>query len=136
MSAVSKQAVLQAHAALRSLNFDKLRARIGASEDMIDDYIKFIACKAASADYFASLISCPPEVDDIWHAHLLDTLSYHEMCEAVVPAGRFIHHNPDGGQGEAARAERRKRALSFYEKSFGEAPAYWKAACASRKHGC
>ena len=37
-------------------------------------------------------------------------------CEAVVPAGRFIHHNPDGGQDEAARADRRSRALGLYDK--------------------
>jgi len=132
-SMVSAQDVLCAHASLRSLSFDKLRAQSGASEIMIEEYLKFIALKAAYADYFASLLSCPPEVDAIWHTHLLDTLSYHEMCEAVVPAGRFIHHNPNGGQDEAARAERRKRALTLYEKSYGKAPAYWKAACASRK---
>jgi len=125
--------VRETYATLRTLSLDdKLQARTGVSGKVVDDYLKFIACKAAAGDYYASLLSPPAEVDAVWHAHLLDTLSYHEMCESVVPA-RFLHHNPDGALDESGRAERRKRCLALYAKVFGEPPAYWKAMCASRK---
>ena len=130
-SLCSSQAARDAYTTLRAFPLERLKAHSGASDAVLDDYLKFIACKAATGDYFASLLSCPPEVDGVWHEHLLDTLSYHEMCEAIVP-GRFIHHNPDGASNEDARAERRMRALGLYERIFGVPPAYWRAACRKR----
>lgn len=33
-----------------------------------------------------------PEADRHWHAHLLDTRAYAEMCRERF--GRFLHHEP------------------------------------------
>ncbi len=49
---------------------------------------------------YLSLVACNPtmnlpistEVDKMWHAHLLTTLSYHKMCDEII--GKFLHHVP------------------------------------------
>ncbi len=34
-----------------------------------------------------------PEIDRVWHVHILHTRQYHNDCQRVF--GRFIHHEPD-----------------------------------------
>ena len=33
-----------------------------------------------------------PEIDEIWHHHILDTYKYHEDCIAIF--GTYLHHYP------------------------------------------
>lgn len=125
--AFSVAAAQAAEATLMRLSLDRLRARVGVSVVIFRDYLRFISLKAACSDFYAAALSPPTEVDDVWHAHLLDTLSYHEMCEAVVP-GHFIHHDPDGGMDARRRNDRRRRALKNYEATWGRAPESWQLA--------
>jgi len=112
---------------------ERLQRRVVVSDAVFDDYLKFLSLKAGACDFFAGLLSPPPEIDVIWHAHLLDTLSYQEVCQAIVP-NHFIHHNPDGENDNEARSERRRRAVQHYEAVFGRAPHYWKVGGAKRQN--
>ena len=112
---------------LRWLKFDRLCERSGAGQLMINEYLKFIACKVASEDFQALYLACPPEIEEIWHTHVLDTMGYKTMNEAILPPGQFIHHSPDGIYDEDARVQRLNRAHDLYKQCFGNPPAYWRA---------
>ena len=50
-------------------------------------------------------------VDEVWHAHILDTRAYTAACEAMLGAGGLIHHDPHGGDDAAARDARLRRTV-------------------------
>ena len=54
-------------------------------------YMRFIAIKMVEHDIDATKFSMPFYIDKIWHAHVLCTESYREMCKKVC--GRFIEHD-------------------------------------------
>jgi len=109
-------------ASLANVDWEPLRAETNASAALLDDYKKFLALKAAHSDFYASLLSPSPRLDELWHAHILDTLAYKEACEAMLGAGGFIHHDPRGGRDAVARETRRRRTLSLFQSAFGSAP--------------
>jgi len=82
----------------------------------LEDYLRFLALKVGACDYHAALLSPPLVVDTIWHAHLLDTLHYEELCSTLgVPASvRVLHHNPEGGLDATACDARLERAKQLY----------------------
>ena len=80
--------------ALDTVDLTDLQAETGASPDVLEDYKRFLALKAQQQDFYAALLSPSPQLDELWHAHILDTLSYKETCEAMLGAGGFIHHKP------------------------------------------
>jgi hypothetical protein len=43
---------------------------------------------------------CSPDVDEVWHAHILFARKYAADCEALC--GCFIHHQPNS---EAAKRD-------------------------------
>ena len=101
------------------LNFEPLRSMI-EKPDLLPEYKRFLALKAAEGDLDAEKLSPPKEIDDIWHAHILDTKHYRTTCEAM---GRgFIDHYPNGGADAAARDARRKACFDAYTNAFGPAP--------------
>jgi hypothetical protein len=52
-----------------------------------------------------------PEVDEIWHHHILDTRRYAEDCEAIFSA--YFHHDPYPGRFEVhSREEVHRRGLA------------------------
>ena len=81
-------------ARLGSIDFTALARDAGASAALLEDYKKFLALKAATSDFDAVLLSPSPRVDEVWHAHILDTRAYTAACEAMLGAGGFIHHDP------------------------------------------
>jgi len=60
------------------------------------------------------------QIDDFWHELICCTALYHDFCIAV--AGRFIHHDPQGGRGDGYAG-----TWWAYHDRFAEAPAlaYW-----------
>lgn len=67
----------------------------------------------------------PPDVDEVWHAHILDTRRYAEDCAALF--GTFHHHYPyfglDGDQDEMDMEEVMEAfdpVADLYRKEFGE----------------
>ena len=108
---------------LEGANLEKLKRRVKPSDEVWKQYLHFLALKAGVQDWYVPAISPPAEVDALWHAHILDTVSYQETCALL---GRFVHHDPDGGDDPKARAQRRLRALKMYEETWGAAPQMWK----------
>lgn len=64
------------------------------------------------------------QVDQIWHAHILDTKAYREDCEKVF--GRFIDHYPYfgiyGKEDYANLVSAFDKTIALYEKHFGLYP--------------
>jgi len=74
-----------------------------------------------------------PDVDEIWHAHILHTRDYFRDCEEVFGAGLYFHHSPSYGEQQTAEDKVAYRALmSTYFQVFGERPpaAVWRTASA------
>ncbi|KAJ3048414.1 hypothetical protein HK097_010550 [Rhizophlyctis rosea] len=94
----------------QSLSTDTMQKRI-------EEYRRFLILKIYHRDLHAAILSPSPLVDEIWHYHLLDTVSYMKMCEAIA---MFVHHDPLGGQNDAARKLRLKLTVSLYAEFFGE----------------
>jgi hypothetical protein len=71
----------------------------------------------------ADIVPCAI-VDEIWHAHILDTLAYHEDCDAIF--GEYLHHFPYFGmRGEddaAALLDAYDDTLAKYQAAFGAPP--------------
>ena len=74
----------------------------------VDAYRAFFSLKQREEDWNARKLSPSPIVDQVWHMHLLDTLSYHAAC-----GNNFIHHDPRGGVDEFARAKRYARTVEL-----------------------
>ncbi len=83
-------------------------------------YLYMVAMK----EEFSELVEVVPteEVDEMWHAHILDTRVYFSTCAHVF--GRPIHHNPYLGVGGKsamrALASAFKTTASVYERLFGD----------------
>ena len=87
----------------------------------IDELVKQYRCFIYLCGVFSSTLSVPsPEIDKIWHGHILHTKDYAEFCNAV--AGQFIHHNPfaDAKKNDPQRIERaRQKLIEAQQKHFG-----------------
>ena len=88
---------------IKACSFDRLVRKFGV--DRVRTYLAFLVLKAVSEDYDATQISPSEAVDEVWHAHILDTRHYRETCTLLC--GEFIDHDPDGGSDEEARQVRR-----------------------------
>lgn len=76
-------------------------------------------------------------VDDIWHAHILDTEAYAPDCERAF--GFFLHHFPYFGlrseQDAADLADAYTETLERYREAWGEpAPGTWISEDAAKCH--
>ncbi|MCB1917122.1 MAG: glycine-rich domain-containing protein-like [Rhodocyclaceae bacterium] len=78
------------------------------------------------------------EIDEVWHAHILDTKKYFDDCHNLC--GKFIHHFPylglRGRQDEEQLNEAFFESLAMYEKYFNAIPVdvssqYSSALCSS-----
>ena len=79
-------------------NLEAIRRRVAkhmqwipAYAEVVDsEYRKFILLAAMDNN---AVYGMSGPVDEFWHQHLVDTVDYHAMCDAV--AGYFIHHIPN-----------------------------------------
>ena len=59
------------------------------------EYYRFMALKAEyDKDDVPSTLAPSALIDDLWHAHLLDTRSYMMLESLLLPEGGRLHHNP------------------------------------------
>jgi hypothetical protein len=91
------------------------------ADEVREEYKKFIALTVAYAP--ASLPTCK-EVDDFWHAHILCTYEYIDMCKAV--GAEYIHHNPclSHEAGMIVGCYNRD-TLGRYREHFGKPHSFW-----------
>ena len=90
------------------------------------EYKKFLAIKVIAEDTSAPLLLSPSIlIDQVWHAHLLDTAKYRAACSEL---GVTIDHNPAGAEDMVlVRDKRLKMTRAFYKTVFCEAPSeqFW-----------
>lgn len=74
-----------------------------------------------------------PEMDTIWHYHILDTRKYFADCYTVL--GRYLHHQPfrtNQATDECMRPEVIARTIGLYNLHFGAHPFQLDTECAAR----
>ena len=97
----------------------------GYSQQHLDlmegEYRRFLALHMMYPD--ADIVPCQL-VDEIWHAHILDTAAYRADCDAIF--GRFLDHFPYFGMRGEQDAQDLEDAyvetLRRYEDAFDEMP--------------
>jgi hypothetical protein len=113
----------------------------GWSAEQLDlaqrEYLKFLAlCRAYPEE---AVVPCKL-VDELWHAHILDTRAYRDDCQRIF--GCFYDHYPYFGLRDAEDAINLERAydrtLDLYDQNFGEAPegTWWTVKGARCRTGC
>jgi len=115
----SKEEVLRIH-----------REKEGLSREKADTiwlhYLEFMVVKAHHGDSSGKKMkfSTTPEIDALWHTHLLNTESYHELmtlAREINPSLQFIHHSEENAcDPEAKKEERRKAAAEAFKRTFGK----------------
>ncbi|MFZ2509704.1 MAG: hypothetical protein WAW85_01240 [Gordonia sp. (in: high G+C Gram-positive bacteria)] len=92
------------------------RAKAAAVEDQYKNWL-YLRRK-----YDGDKLPPSPDIDQFWHAHMLDTRAYHRDCARIF--GTYHHHFPYfGARGSQDRAELMRaweRCLALYELEFGE----------------
>ena len=113
------------------LNFERLKHKYTQSSEasMSEDdwnksekeYRRFLALKLLHPD---TALVPSKQVDDIWHAHILDTKAYREDCQALF--GRFMDHFPyfgvNGEEDYKLLQEAFAETIDLYEAQFGTYP--------------
>lgn len=83
--------------ALREFDLTPVTKRVEHRKDVPEEKAqelenKFKRFVKATVEYPEKTISPSPELDEYWHAFILDTVRYHEFCDRVL--GRYMHHVP------------------------------------------
>ena len=96
-----------------------LHLNANEAEVLTTEYLRFVQLKKDS-DEEDGLSNLAPSssVDDLWHAHLLDTRSYRMM---EIHFGCSIHHNPIKTE-QPGYSQRLSRTKKLYMKKFYSAP--------------
>lgn len=85
----------------------------------IDQYRHWLWLHTVAEDV---ILSPTPDVDQVWHAHILDTRKYQEDCMTMF--GRTLHHNPYAGwESESAEQEHQsnfQQTCQLFELHFGQ----------------
>jgi len=85
------------------------------------EYRRFLSLKS----FYPSVSLVPSKmIDEIWHAHILDTRAYREDCQKVF--GQFIDHYPYfgiyGDDDYRDLQDAFERTIALYERHFGKYP--------------
>lgn len=79
-------------------------------------------------------VMAPSDVDELWHMHMLDSISYTSDCSRIF--GNYLHHDPCINEPDPCNT---KETLEMYRNLFGEEPGeQWKEmlTCAGPGKGC
>jgi hypothetical protein len=103
---------------------------------IVHEYLRFLELKMEEDKQNVIRLSPSPLIDQVWHAHILDTQHYaadcHQMYATHFPrkVSQMVHHSPLGMlDGEKVLQERREAAKKAYQLRFGTTPSedYWGA---------
>jgi hypothetical protein len=89
-------------------------------ERALHEYRQFLALMLWHPEAF---LVPSEDIDEVWHAHVLNTARYQADCETIF--GRFQHHFPTFGQSDEVQDEQRKgrdETLQLFADAFGEVP--------------
>jgi len=113
---IGKEAVLETH-----------RKKHGLAKERVEElwmwYLEYMAIKTRFGDSKSEMVfSTSPEVDEVWHTHLLHTESYQHLMGLVNnlnPTVKFIHHSEANGyDSEDKKEARREAAVEAFKKTF------------------
>jgi len=97
--------------AMKNWNHDQAREAIQA-------YAEFMTLKIVRNDYDALILSPTSVIDEVWHAHVLDTKSYQSFNARYLGAGQLIHHDPLKAMDDKGRQNRCKNTILAYGSYF------------------
>jgi len=130
--------------AIERLDLSKVRVRVMKEQNWSEDksntvlreYRRFWALRFKHPGQW---LVPSPDVDEIWHAHILHTREYTRDCESVFGPDGYLHHEPS--YGEEQRHEDRtayRKLLNNYVQDFGEQPPakIWGLASGACGGGC
>ncbi len=117
--------------AVAQLNFDRLKHKYTQSDEASmpehdwdkseKEYRRFLALKMLHPE---TALVPSKQIDDIWHAHILDTKAYREDCQTLF--GRFMDHFPyfgvNGEDDYKMLQEAFSETIDLYEARFGPYP--------------
>lgn len=132
-------------ASIAALNFEKLKFKLTSGKEAVmskdvfqfaeQEYKRFLALK-----YFYPKETLVPNklIDEFWHAHILDTRSYH--MDSLKVFGTYLHHYPYFGiydELDQHNLEKTfKRTKELYEIWFGPYPDFTVSARCGDDHAC
>ena len=145
MSAVKQIFQNGLHPQVESLNFDRINWKLSQSSEA---KMTKHECDLAEKEYrrYLTLKKLYPKealvpnkiLDEFWHAHILDTVAYHEDCNNVF--GYYLHHFPYFGiYGEDDYnnlISEFNKTKKLYELHFGEYPKELDVASRCEDHAC
>jgi hypothetical protein len=128
---VTDRPIQQVMAAIQALDLESVKLRLTdtklgegwtrAYADSIEVAYKNYLIMLAKYQEDAEDILLAEDVDEFWHAHILQTMKYVENCESAF--GRYLHHAPHVGEVTAAdldaRAAKADKTRRLYQKEFG-----------------
>src|SRR6267154_1470102 len=93
------------------------------AEGIEQGYRTYLAMLAKYPDHAVDIL-LSKDVDEFWHTHILQTVKYHDDCEAVF--GKYLHHAPHIGEvtaeDQAKREEQAEKTRRIYRQEFGDGP--------------
>jgi len=108
--------------AMKKWTFDRAR-------DAIQAYSEFLTLKIVKEDYDATQLSPTDMIDQVWHAHVLDTKAYQSFNTNYLVGGNCVHHDPLNAMDQTARQERCKNTIkayeSYFQRSFPDKSDFW-----------
>ncbi|KAG5175148.1 hypothetical protein JKP88DRAFT_250353 [Tribonema minus] len=95
------------------------------ANELTQEYLKFMQLKVEHGHLEPGVGLAPsPQIDEVWHAHVLDTRSYEVFQQVLLPGGGRIHHNPVLS-GQPDYEQRLAHTLNLYLATFGgDTPPY------------
>jgi len=88
--------------------------------ETMDAYCEFLTLKISEEDYKPKMLSPTDVIDQVWHAHILDTEAYQSFNERFVVDENTIHHDPLMAVDQETRHERCINTIKAYEQYFGK----------------
>lgn len=146
MAPMRTELVSGIHPLVSSLNFDLLRSKLLRGEGGVSVDPQRVALEEREYRRFLTMKLLHPEevlvptkiADSFWHAHILDTVSYHRDTQRLF--GGYVHHFPyfgiRGGSDEVDLHRAFERTVSLYEQTLGEPPAMADASRCGDDHAC
>ena len=114
------------HGLIQMVDLDRVAEAANATKDGVADYKMFMAIFAMFVERkdaaYETLCKPSPSMDEVWHAHLLDTKSYNEMNALLLNGDGFLHHDPYSGKNHEVKLARRKFMAQVFKQVFGADP--------------
>ncbi len=113
MGAVRHAKLLKILAKLSVVDWSPLRSEFG--REQVIEFVRFIALKSFVQDIDADKLSPGSVIDPVWHAAILDTRFYENLCNNAL--GHALHHRPEG-EFEDDKKQRETLMTSMMEQLF------------------